>query len=684
MTSRVRLEELASSYGVETAYYDALGNRRVGSDEAVIATLRALGAAVDTDGGVESAIADFHRDRWGTPVAPVAVVWDEAAPSVVIRGVDAGTKLRAVLAVEGGEERVVESRASELPVVESAEIDGHHVEARKLGLGGPLPMGYHRVSIEHGTHAPATLTLIASPSRAFVREGTRAWGAFLPLYALESERSLGGGDATDLASLVRFVGELGGEMVGTLPLLATFLEEPFEYSPYAPVSRRFWNELFVDPIATREHARSAEAKRLTESDAFQAEAAALRAEPLVDYARRYALLRPALEALAETFFEDSGAESELRAFETHHPHLRDYARFRAAVEEHGSPSLFPANALENADPRRIRYHLYAQLRAGEQLGHACDEAAKLGLGLYLDMPLGVHPEGYDAYREPASFLSSLSAGAPPDALFTGGQKWGFAPMSPTGLRRSGYAYLRECLSHQMRGAGVLRIDHVMGLHRLYCIPDEMDATEGVYVHMPHEELYAVVCVESHRHQTMIVGEDLGTVPDAVREAMDRHALSRMYVLPFELRPEETMIMGAIGESSVASANTHDLPTWRGWWEGRDIDVRVEMGLTPAEDAQTEKRERKALAHTLADRLGVAREPAATLEAALGALAGSDAHLLLVNLEDLWLEGSPQNVPGTHRERPNWRRKAARRLEAICTDTEVRRILSMIDDRRKRR
>ncbi len=420
------------------------------------------------------------------------------------------------------------------------------------------------------------------------------------------------------------------------------------------------------------------------SDDWNVEAAALREAPLVDYARRYALLRPALEALAETFFAGSGADAELRAFEADHPHLHDYARFRAAVETHGAPALFPAKALEDADPARVRYHLYAQLRAGEQLGAACEEAARLGVGLYLDMPLGVHPDGYDAYREPLSFLNGLSAGAPPDPLFTGGQKWGFAPMSPRGLRNSAYRYLRECLAHQMRGAGVLRIDHVMGLHRLYCIPDAMDATAGVYVHMPHEELYAIVCLESHRHQTMIVGEDLGTVPDAVRQAMDRHALSRMYVLPFELRPDETMIMGEIPESCVASANTHDLPTWRGWWEGRDVDVRVEMGLTAEDEAEAEKQERTTLAHTLAERLGVSPEPGPTLEAALGALAASDARLLLVNLEDLWLEPAPQNVPGTHRERPNWRRKASLRLEAIRGDGEVRRILGTIDDRRKRR
>jgi 4-alpha-glucanotransferase len=404
---------------------------------------------------------------------------------------------------------------------------------------------------------------------------------------------------------------------------------------------------------------------------------------MVDYARAYAHLRPVLEALSIACFED-GPSDEVRAFTASSPRVSDYARFRAAVEMHGAPAHFPKDALDRADPVRVQYHLYAQLRASEQLGAACDAAKGLGVGLYLDMPLGVHPDGYDVYREPHAFLTGLSAGAPPDPLFTGGQKWGFAPLSPSGLRESGYGYVRECLAHQMRGAGVLRLDHVMGLHRLFCIPAPMLATEGVYVQMPHEELYAVASVESHRHQTMLVGEDLGTVPNAVRRAMDRHAFGRMYVLPFELRPNKAMIMGEIPEASVASANTHDLPTWQGWWSGTDIDVRFEMGLLSSADAAHEKIERRRLSFELSDRLGCARDPGPTLEAALRALASSNARLLLVNLEDLWLEAEPQNVPGTHRERPNWRRKARLSLEELSVDARVRSVLSQIDARRKRR
>jgi len=684
MTDRARLEELASLYGVETAYYDALGNHRVGTDEAVLWTLASLGADVQSLADVPAAIGAFHRGLWAEAADRVVVAWGNARPAMALRVPEGATgAIVATLALEGGGERVVEARLEELTAVGGGEVDHARYLVRRLDLGDPLPPGYHGATLEGVGEGPHELTIIASPGRAHTHADMRAWGVFLPLYSLHSARSPGIGDATDLEALVRFVGGLGGDVVGTLPLLSTFLEEPYEYSPYAPVSRLFWNELFVDPARCPELERSATARELLASDAYLNEVAALRDAPLVDYARQYALLRPVLEALSAAHFAGS-ASDELRAFEQANPHARSYAAFRAFVETHGPPSERTTAMTDDPDPRRVRYHLYAQLRASEQLGAACRAAKEMGVGLYLDMPLGVHPDGYDAHRFPEAFVPRLSAGAPPDALFTGGQKWGFAPLAPNGLRRSGYAYLRECLAHQMRGAGVLRIDHVMGLHRLYCIPEHMDATEGVYVRMPHDELYAVVTLESHRHGTTLIGEDLGTVPDAVREAMDRHSLHRMYVLPFELRPAQPMIMGEIPEASVASANTHDLPTWQGWWDGSDVDVRRDMGLLDEAGAEAEKDARRGVAFELADRLGVPREPGPTLEASLTALASSDARLLLVNLEDLWLEGAPQNVPGTHRERPNWRRKSARSLETMRADERVLRILTAIDARRRQR
>lgn len=688
---RERLERLATLYGVESAYIDALGQRRVASDEALFSALRALGSQVVSAGDLDVAIVTRLRETWQRLSDEVAVAWGDRVPSVLMRfPADAGGAVRATLTTEAGEAHTFEARLDALPLVESETVEGQAFEQRRFEFGESLEPGYHKLELLHG-HRRAAVTLIVAPKRAPLPANERAWGVFLPLYALRSERSLGIGDTSDLLELIRFVDGLGGDLVGTLPLLSTFLDAPceggpVEPSPYAPVSRLFWNELYLDPRACPEFKLSPEAQAIAESDEFGAEVAALRAQPLVDYARQYALLRPLIEALSDTFF--AGDTSELDAYEATHGRARDYARFRAAVERHGAPHGFPASMVEtlsddDVDPSRVRYHLFAQMRIDEQLHRAHEAARGLGIGLYLDMPLGVHPDGYDAFRDADSFLSGLSAGAPPDALFTGGQSWGLKPLSPDGLRRTGLRYVRECLAHQMAGAAVLRVDHVMGLHRIYCVPDGFNATEGVYVRMPHEALYAVVLLESHRHGTCLVGEDLGTVPDAVREAMDRHALMRMYVLPFELRPDEAMMLGEIPKDAVASLNTHDMPSFCGWWTGADLEVQRELGLLDEAERAEERRKRESMTRVLAERLGVAHEPAAVFDACLMALATSDSRLVLVNLEDLWSEPDPQNVPGTHRERPNWRRKARLSLEQMRADRRVGDVLEQVNARRKR-
>ena len=674
MSARDELLELAESYGVEASFYDALGNHRVASDAALLAVLRSLGAEISGTNDAIDALRGRRRAIAARLVEPVVVAWQGRRPSLSTRRpAGDGSRVRVELSLEDGSTRRLDARFDALPLEDREEIDGCVIEKRRLEIG-ELPFGYHHAAVEAGGAMTESL-IVSAPFRAHVPEGLRAWGAFLPVYALHGSDSFDGGSVTDLEALVDFVAELGGAAVGTLPLLATFLDEPYEPSPYAPVSRLFWNEIFVDPRRCPELERSEKAQQVLASEAFARETARLRDRPLVSYREWYALIDPLLDELARAFFAE-GSPDELARYLEETPRARDYARFRAATERLGpfdgwEPRLRDGSLDDgDVDAARVRHHLYAQLRASEQIGHACERARALGLGMYLDVPLGVHAAGYDAWRERDSYLEGVSAGAPPDALFTGGQAWGFRPLSPDGLRASRYRYLIETVRHQMSAAGVLRIDHVMGLHRLYCIPDGMTATDGLYVHFAHEELYAILTLESVRHATMLVGEDLGTVPDAVRAAMDAHALHRMYVLPFELRPAEPMIMGNIAECTVASANTHDLPTFRGFWDASDVEIRREMGLLDDEAAEREKSERVALTRTLAERLGQPHEPAAVLRRALEAIAGSDCRLMLVNLEDLWLEPDPQNVPGTHRERPNWRRKSRLSVDQIRASDEV--------------
>jgi 4-alpha-glucanotransferase len=300
------------------------------------------------------------------------------------------------------------------------------------------------------------------------------------------------------------------------------------------------------------------------------------------------------------------------------------------------------------------------------------------MSFYLDLPLGVHPYGYDTWRERGSFALDVSAGSPPDAFFTKGQNWGFAPLNPYAMRQNHYRYLLEFLRFKMRHTGFLRIDHVMWLHRLYWIPKGQPASEGAYVRYPAEELYAILSLESHRHKTMLVGENLGTVPPEVNECMARHHLRETYVLQYEAGPKARLRLPP--RHSVASLNTHDMPTFEAFVRGLDIDDRFDLGLIKKSDLAGEHRQRRKIVAAVRKALGAKGD---LLEFALKFLGQSDAEIVLINIEDLWRETLPQNVPSTSSERPNWRRKLRYAIKEIRANPEVQRLLQFVADARAR-
>lgn len=258
-------------------------------------------------------------------------------------------------------------------------------------------------------------------------------------------------------------------------------------------------------------------------------------------------------------------------------------------------------------------------------------------------------------------------------------------MHPERIREEGYRYYRACLRHQLRHAGILRIDHVMGFHRFFWVPKGRDAREGTYVRYRAEEFYAILALESHRHRAMIVGEDLGTVPSPVRPAMARRGIRRMFVVQFALSTDPGKAMGRVPRGCLASVNTHDMPTFASFWGGKDIEERVALGLLDGKGRTEEKARRNALKRSLLSffrgngrlaesALGAER----TLSACLAHLAESPAGTVVVNLEDLFGETEPQNMPGTWRERPNWRRKARYSLERLRDLPRVDRVLREVD------
>lgn len=667
------LEALARSHGVETEYVDAGGRQRVASREALVAVLAALGAPVDRAGDLEDALRERQQAADRRLVEPIVVSWEGEATIVPLalgwlqrfRGVECR------LAIETGGSHEWSTREPE------------------IALPPDLRAGYHDLELSVGGDR-VTTRVIRAPSTAHDPD-RRGWGAFLPLHALRTLRSAGTGDLSDLGALLAWTRGLGGAVVATLPLLAQFLDEPFEATPYRPASRLFWNEAYVDPAAAPGSAGGwtgpAGGPRAPSAADLAAEAAALRRAALVDWRAAAAHRRRALEPLAETFFAAGGERSEpFRRFLAENPEASAYARFRSAVERSGPWPGWSNRAKAgdlgpgDYDEAAVRYHLYAQWLADLQLAGLAGGGAA---GLYLDVPLGVHPDGFDPWRWPRLFARGASAGAPPDAFFAGGQEWGVPPLHPDRLREDGYRYPAAVLRAHCRKADVVRIDHVMAFHRLFWVPDGVDPTEGVYVRYRPDEWWAVACLESSRHRSAIVGEDLGTVPPETREAIEAHAARRSWVLPFELADDPPRL-SPIPARSVASLDTHDTPTFAGWWRGLDdVGRRTLAEALGQAGARGAGLPAEGTEPGWSDDLPESQRPRPFLEAALRRLAESDARLVLVNLEDLWLEEERQNVPGTSiDERPNWRRKARFSFELFSAMPEVVATLRDVDARRR--
>ena len=508
------------------------------------------------------------------------------------------------------------------------------------------------------------------------------------MYAAHSQTSWGAGNFGDWRKLAEWVASLGGQVVSTLPLLAAFLEHPVcEPSPYSPASRLFWNAFYLDIPSIPEFSRCQSAQKLVRSTPFQQQLDSFRRSSLINYCKEMAARREVLEKLATFFFKtDSPRRKQFSRFLRECPQVADYAQFRAVCDQTNLPwQKWPHRlrngALQTGDFSEAtkNYYLYVQWLAHQQINALTKNCRARGVQFYLDLPLGVHPAGYDLWRERDAFATGANVGAPPDAFFSKGQDWGFTPLHPQRLREQGYRYLRDVLSFQMRQTGMLRLDHVMSLHRLYWIPQGHSATEGAYVSYPAEELYAILSLESHRHKTVLVGENLGTVPKEVNAAMSRHGLRQMYVVQFAQRPNPRAALAKPAPRSVASLNTHDTPTFAAHWRGLDIDDRAVLGLFTKAEVQKEHARRAELNSALVkflNRRGWLKHAEGTelfdhvLRACLAWLRASPAELVLINLEDLWGEDLPQNVPGTSIERPNWRRKARYSIEEIQAHREM--------------
>jgi 4-alpha-glucanotransferase len=659
-----RLRGLARAAGIDPEYTSWRGEPAASSDDALLQALGTLaadlGVAITNADDAPAATRELERRRWLEIVPPVVLAWDGMLEVPFSVAADYNDDWEVEITTEAGGVHRAHGRLFDLAADSHAWPGGvvHCIRRARVSLEGEL--GYHEVRWR-AAGAQGSALAIAAPMRAHAGpgHGPRRWGVFAPVYGLASPRS---GQAGDLASLRRLfdaVERRGGRYVATLPLLAAFLDEPYHFSPYSPASRLWWNEMYLDLGALA-----------AEAGMGGPHAPTIAPQTLIDYRAQYRWRRAAIDALAPKLVAARGGEIEQWAREHD---LYDYAAFRAIGEqERASWRDWPLARRDDlphvhtrdealacgADSRRVDSHVIAQWAMQRQLEALRGRPASL----YLDLPVGVSCDAYEVWRSRNLFVLDLAAGAPPDALFLGGQDWGLPPLSPIALRRDRYRYFIRCVRHHMSVAGMLRVDHVMGLFRLYCIPEGRPATDGVYLRYQPDELLAILALESSRARCALAGEDLGTVPPQVRPAMAAHGMFRLHVGQWALPARVGELPAASSPESIASLNTHDTPTFAGWWRGADIDDKLDLHLIDGHQAHTERRERAqmrdallAFAHTPPGE-DVLTEAERAMVAATADLAVGAAEIVLVSLDDLVLDPIPHNVPGTTSERPNWQRR----------------------------
>jgi 4-alpha-glucanotransferase len=690
---RPKLRELADRLGIVSEYLDQTGRSvRQTSDATREALLAIMGFETPTEDAALGWLAELDHEERDMILDPVRVV-ERDRP-----GVD-----RVPVQLPRG----VPSADVQLTLTEES---GHVWEARRnagpratLALPTRPPYGYHRLTATVRARAGewhAEQSLIVVPSSCAtpdtrLSEQKKRMGVIANLYALRREHDWGVGDLSTFTQLVVWAGARGAAFVGVNPLHALF-NRGWEISPYSPVSRHFRNVIYIDVECVPELAFSDAARSMLNAAGVRGRLRELRATKLVDYDGVIALKERILWALYHTFLERGGQRRRDHQdfVRLREPELTRFATWMTIAEQSGIPDWrqWP-DALQDAESgavaafqkthaERVDFHCWLQYETQRQLAAVAQRARVLGMsvGVYQDLAIGTSPGGSDTWSYPSLFLQGASVGAPPDPYAAKGQNWGLPAMDPRALRQQRYRYWIQLLRRAIEHTGALRMDHVMGLFRMFWIPAGGTGKDGAYVRFPAHELLGILALESVRHDALVVGEDLGTVPKEVPPALKKWGILSSKVLYFERDHRGFRPASRYPSLALATANTHDMATLAGFWTERDIELRAEVGLLPTPASiDRAKAERARDKTTLLQRLRLSppRHDEEThfprkLTAAVHEFLGSTpADLVGESLDDLTGEVDPVNVPGVGPDKyPSWRRKTRMTMEEISWSFEV--------------
>jgi 4-alpha-glucanotransferase len=662
-SDREALERAAAGWGVELEYTDTWGRTHAASDETLSAVLTALG--IDTQDLTAAAMA---RDlaRWSRAFDPAVVVFEDSeAIGLRIPAARAGFSVKLEFRWENGEIEHHWFWLPELPELERVSIAGREFISKRVPIPA-LRLGYHDLRVywmkKPELEAFEDARFIVCPRRAREVEGRPA-GVAISLYSVRSKRNWGCGDITDLRALVDTLASAGAAFIALNPLHAISNRQPYNTSPYLPLCSLYRNYLYLDVERV---------PGFMPEDAPHGEIAALRAAELVEYER---VAGVKLQALRQAFarFLKSGHTRGFEEFARMEGALLDDFAVFCALDENihrRNPEVWlwkdwppeyrnprSAAVAEFAEQHRddVLFHKFLQWQVDQQLAEVQDHAIAQGMkiGLYHDLALATDRFGADLWMNRSFYADGARVGAPADELAPGGQDWGFPPPNREAHRENGYELFAQSIRKNARHGGALRIDHVMRFFRLFWIPDELNAAQGVYVKDYAEDLLAILALESVRGGFIVIGEDLGTVEWSVRHKLSEMGILGYRLLWFEKNPDGSFrLPQEYPVQAAVSTTTHDLPTLAGFVQGRDIEARRDAGLVEQAGYETQWAARRDEIGRLQDAL----QRAGFAGDALGFVLATPCAVAIINQEDLTGATEQQNLPASTWQHPNWRRK----------------------------
>ncbi|MDA0149848.1 4-alpha-glucanotransferase [Vibrio sp. LaRot3] len=719
MTQQNPLKQVAEMARIADKYVSAWGSEAKVEDETIRRLLASLGYDTSSDKKLLASAQKMHKKD---VLEPVVVVRESYPIEVELHLGSSARESDFSWRLETEQGEVLEGYLQSQIVRDERAEGGPLVFA----LPGDIEWGYHKLIVERKRRkSPYTATLIYTPDSCYkqpqIEQGKKMWGPSVQLYTLRTQHNWGMGDFGDLKQLVSEIASRGGDFVGLNPIHSLFPANPEGASPYSPSSRRWLNILYIDVSSVPEFSLSAEAQQQVGSAEFQQRLQRARESHWVNYSEVAELKLSVLPLLYKEFkkrhldknseraqafldFVEIGGESLMHqaAFDALHVSLHQqdssvwgwpvfpeqYRRFEnSAVQDFIS---------ENQD--QVNLYLYLQWVADNQIreAQALAEEKGMSVGLYRDLAVGVADSGAETWADDGNLVLDASIGAPPDILGPLGQNWGLPPLNPQVLKATSYDAYIKLLRANMKHCGALRIDHVLGLLRLWWIPKGEDATAGAYIYYPVEDMLAILALESHRHQCSVIGEDLGTVPDEIVDILRDAGVHSYKVFFFETSEDDGGFISPAhyAPQSMSALCTHDMPTLRGFWHCDDLKMGQELGLYPDQaQLNTLFDNRLECKQGILDSVawhgylpeGVGRDAqyvpmdnhlAQALQ--LHVAAGSST-LLSVQLED-WLEmDKPVNIPGTVNEYPNWRRKLSMNLDDVFSKSEVNEIANKLTE-----